>query len=76
MMEPILLQQLDFNGKEVGKWDWKIHVLKKDEQFKFRRDELYSRSLIINHSIFLGRGEAELRGDDDNVFVIVCKCIE
>lgn len=56
--------------------DWKIHVLKKDEQFKFRRDELYSRSLIINHSIFLGRGEAELRGDDDNVFVIVCKCIE
>ena len=36
--------------------DWKIHVLKKDEQFKFRRDELYSRSLIINHSIFLGRG--------------------
>ena len=20
MMEPILLQQLDFNGKEVGKW--------------------------------------------------------
>ena len=22
MMEPILLQQLDFNGKEVGKWGW------------------------------------------------------
>lgn len=57
-MEPILLQQLDFNGKEVYElnWnqkqdeksmEWKIRVMKKDEQLKFRRDELYSYSLIF-----------------------------
>ena len=57
-MEPILLQQLDFNGKEVYElnqnekqdeksMEWKIRVLKKDEQLKFRRDELYSYSLNI-----------------------------
>lgn len=53
--------------------DWKIHVLKKDEQLKFRRDELYSSFLILNNRIFLGRGEAELRGDDATVFVFVFK---
>lgn len=48
---------------------WSAHVLMKDEQLTFRRDELLGRVGRVRNRVILLRGEVEMRGDDCKHYV-------
>lgn len=49
---------------------WSAHVLMKDEQLTFRRDELLGCVGRVRNRVILLRGEVEMRGDDCKHYVV------